>query len=135
MRPEVLIPVLQSFCQTPFGIRSAGVGPNRKTQKLVGYYDGNWGLPKTVYEGMGLLPYRERLQCLRLMTLLERQMRGDLIKTFKIINGFVDYGHNMFGTNIAYRTRNLNVTSLAIELLKIGTIATTHAKFNKYQCL
>ena len=38
-------------------------------------------------------------------------MRGDLIKTFKIINGFVDYGHNMFGTNVAYRTRDLNVTS------------------------
>ena len=30
-------------------IRSAGVGPNRKTRKL-GYYNGNWGLPKTVYE-------------------------------------------------------------------------------------
>ena len=40
-----------------------------------------------------------------------RRMRGDLIETFKIINGFVDYGQNMFGTNTAYRTRNLNVTS------------------------
>ena len=38
-------------------------------------------------------------------------MRGDLIETFKIINGFVNYGHNMFGMNTAYRTRNLNVTS------------------------
>ena len=38
-------------------------------------------------------------------------MRGDLIETFKIINGFVNYGHKMFGTNTAYRTRNLNVTS------------------------
>ena len=38
-------------------------------------------------------------------------MRGDLMETFKIINGFVNYGHNMFGTNTAYRTRNLNVTS------------------------
>ena len=38
-------------------------------------------------------------------------MRGDLIDTFKIINGFVNYGHNMFGTNTAYRTRYLNVTS------------------------
>ena len=32
-------------------------------------------------------------------TLLERRMRSDLIETFKIINGFVNYGHNMFGTN------------------------------------
>ena len=38
-------------------------------------------------------------------------MRGDLMETFKIINGFVNYGHNMFGTNTAYRTRNLNVAS------------------------
>ena len=60
-------------------------------------------------------------------------MRGDLIKTFKIINGFVNFGHNMFGTNIAHRTRNLNVTphhplrsahdffGLTIELSNIGT--------------
>ena len=38
-------------------------------------------------------------------------MRDDLIETFKIMNGFVSYGHNVFGTNTAYRTRNLNVTS------------------------
>ena len=30
---------------------------------------------------MGLLPYHQGLQHLRLMTLLEQQMRGDLIKT------------------------------------------------------
>ena len=64
-----------------------------------------------IIEGMGLLPYRQRLQRLRLTTLLECRMRGDLIETFKIINGFVDYGHDMFATNAAYRTRNLNVTS------------------------
>ena len=38
-------------------------------------------------------------------------MRGDVIETFKIINGFVNCGHNMFGTTTTYRTRNLNVTS------------------------
>ena len=64
-----------------------------------------------IIEGMGPLSYRQRLQRLRLTTLLERRKLGDLIETFKIINGFVNYGHNMFGTNTAYRTRNLNVTS------------------------
>ena len=59
----------------------------------------------SIIEGMGLLPYRQRLQRLRLTTLLELRMRGDLIRTF--INGFVNYGHNMFRTNTAYRTRNL----------------------------
>ena len=38
-------------------------------------------------------------------------MLGDSTKTLKIINGFVNYGYNMFGTNTAYRARNLNVTS------------------------
>ena len=59
---------------------------------------------------MGLLSYRQRLRRLRLTTLLDRQMRGDLTETFKIINRNANYGHNMFGTNTAYRTRNLNVT-------------------------
>ena len=60
---------------------------------------------------MGLLSYRQNLQRLRLRTLLERRMRGDLIETFKINNGFVNYGYSMFGTNRGYRNRNLNVTS------------------------
>ena len=60
---------------------------------------------------MGPLSYRRWVQRLRLTTLLERRMRGDLIETYKIINGFVNYGHNIFGMNTAYRTRNLNVNS------------------------
>ena len=48
---------------------------------------------------MGLLSY-QRLQRLRLTTLLERRMRGDLIETFQIINGFANYGHNMLGTSL-----------------------------------
>ena len=72
---------------------------------------GNWGIIMAIedcqrqftriFEGMGLLPYHQRLQRLRLTTLLERRMRGDLIETFKIINGFVNYGHNMLRTNTA----------------------------------
>ena len=48
---------------------------------------------------MGLLSY-QRLQRLRLTTLLERRMRGVLIETIQIINGFANYGHNMFGTSL-----------------------------------
>ena len=67
-----------------------------------------------ITEGMGLLSYRQKLQRLRLTTLLERRMRGDLIESLKIINGFVNYRHNMFRTNTAYRTRNHILTSLLI---------------------
>ena len=47
-------------------------------------------------DGIGLLPYCERLKKLRLTTLLERRMRGDLIETYKIISGQVEYGKNLF---------------------------------------
>ena len=100
--------ILQSFCQTPFGIRSAGVGPNRNTRKL-GYYNGNWGLPKTVYQdnwGHGPTLLSSKVTASQINDFTGRRMRGDLIETFKIINGFVNYGHNISGTNTAYRTRH-----------------------------
>ena len=62
-------------------------------------------------DGMGYLSYRERLQKLGLTTLIERRMRGDLIETFKIMNGAVNYGQYMFHRNSAYNTRNINVAS------------------------
>ena len=45
---------------------------------------------------VGLLPYSERLAKLKLTTLAERRLRGDLIETFKINNGVVDYGSKLF---------------------------------------
>ena len=72
--------ILRSFCQNPFGIRSAGVGTNAR--------HGNWGIIleiedcqrqfTKIIEGMGLLPYRQRLQRLRLTTLLECRIRVNL---------------------------------------------------------
>ena len=42
--------------------------------------------------GIGLLPYSERLATLKLTTLAERRLRVDLIETYKINSGIVDYG-------------------------------------------
>ena len=74
---------------------------------------GNWQLISDIedvqraftrmIEGIGLLTYKERLNRLNLTTLLERRMRGDLIETFKIVNNFVDYGSNFFGTSRTQR--------------------------------
>ena len=47
-------------------------------------------------DGVGLLPYGERLAKLKLTTLAERRLRADLIETFKITSGSVDYGRNLF---------------------------------------
>ena len=55
--------------------------------------------------GLKNISYRERLKSLGLTTLLERRMRGDLIETFKIINGISKYGTSFF--NISQRTGNL----------------------------
>jgi hypothetical protein len=55
--------------------------------------------------GMTNFSYRERLTKLNMTTLLERRMRGDLIETFKILNGFSNYGSQFF--NLSDRTQNL----------------------------
>ena len=112
-QPEVLIPFYKAFVRPHLECAVQVWAPIAR--------HGNWGIIMEIedcqrqftkiIEGMGLLSYRQRLQRLRLTTLLELRMRGDLIETFKIINGFVNYGHNMFRTNTAYQTRNLNVTS------------------------
>ena len=47
-------------------------------------------------DNIGLLPYKMRLHQLGLTTLLERRARGDLIETFKIVNGISDYGQKLF---------------------------------------
>ena len=41
--------------------------------------------------------YRTRLKMLQLTTLLERRMRGDLIETFKILSGNVDWSNIVQG--------------------------------------
>ena len=45
---------------------------------------------------LGTLPYSERLEALKLTSLAERRIRGDLIETFKILNGLVEYGQSLF---------------------------------------
>ena len=112
-KPEVVIPFYKAFVRPHLEYAVQVWAPTAR--------HGNWGIIMEIedcqrqftriIEGMGLLSCRQRLQRLRLTTLLELRMRGDLIETFKIINGFVNYGHNMFRTNTAYQTRNLNVTS------------------------
>ena len=49
--------------------------------------------------------YKDRLSYLKLTTLLERRMRGDLIETFRILHGFTDYGHHWF--HVSERTGKL----------------------------
>ena len=93
-QPEVLIPFYKAFVRPHLECAVQVWAPTAR--------HGNWGIMMEIedcqrIEGMGLLSYRQRLQRLRLTTLLERRMRGDLIETFKIINGFVNYGHNMLG--------------------------------------
>ena len=67
---------------------------------------GNWGLIlelesvqrrfTRLIDGIGLLPYSERLQQLGLTTLAERRLRGDLTETFRILSGTVSYGQTVF---------------------------------------
>ena len=46
---------------------------------------------------IGTLSYNgTRLKSLKLTTLAERRMRVDLIETFKVVRGFVNYGQSLF---------------------------------------
>lgn len=58
-----------------------------------------------IVHGLGELSYKNRLETLGLTTLLERRMRGDLIETFKILNGSSKYGAEFY--NISPRTGHL----------------------------
>ena len=84
---------------------------------------GNWGLILEIedvqrsftrmIDGIGLLSYENRLKALNLTTLLERRARGDLIETFKIRSGLVDYGQKLFkisrnGNNLVSRPGDQN---------------------------
>ena len=57
---------------------------------------------------IGLLPYSDQLVKMKLTTLGERRIRGDLIETFKIVNGIVEYGKNIF----RLRRSNRNIISV-----------------------
>ena len=45
---------------------------------------------------IGLLTYKERLDSLKLTTLIERRARGDLIEVYKIFSGKCNYGKDFF---------------------------------------
>ena len=71
---------------------------------------------------LGSLPYSERLESMKLTTLGERRIRGDLIETFKMLNGIVDYGKDVFkvsrsGSNIVSRV-NIVCTDKRINKLR-----------------
>lgn len=76
-----------------------------------------------IIEGMTDLTYKQRLEKLNMTTLLERRMRGDLIETFKILNGFNNYGQNLFRRssrtgNLTYRSDNTNIDFFSNRVIK-----------------
>jgi hypothetical protein len=87
--------------------------------------NGNWTLIMSLencqrrftkrIEDLEHLSYKERLLRLGLTTLLERRARGDLIETFKIIKGIVNYGAGFFRYSRSGRNLlHLQVISLVI---------------------
>ena len=53
--------------------------------------------------GIGSLPYEERLKRLGLPTLQARRERGDMVETYKILNGMVDVDPNLWFTPLETR--------------------------------
>ena len=46
--------------------------------------------------GISHLPYNQRCQELKLQTLRERRLRGDMIEVYKLLNGFEDVDYRKF---------------------------------------
>ena len=68
------------------------------------------------------LPYNDRLEILKLTTLAERRLRGDLIETFKIVNNIAEYGENIYkisrsGSNIVSNV-SLNISNTKVKNLR-----------------
>ena len=63
-------------------------------------------------DDVGTLTYGARLQALELTTLAERRIRGDLIETFKIVRGFVNYGQELFSLSRS----GLNLLSKSVKV-------------------
>jgi len=63
---------------------------------------------------IGTLSYGARLKELKLTTLAERRIRGDLIETFKIVGGLVNYGQNLFKVSVS----GMNLVSRGIKVSK-----------------
>ena len=77
---------------------------------------------------IGTLSYSKRLGELKLTTLAERRLRGDLIETFKIVNGLVDYGQYVFrlsrsGSNIISKSLNDGDVDSGVKKLRYQFIA------------
>ena len=96
---DVLLPLYKSLIgETTPGILRTGMGTHSKNRKLVVYIMRLQRKFTKRIEGFAQLPYEERFTKLKLTTLLEHRARF-LIETFKIINGLVKHGQNMFCTS------------------------------------
>ena len=72
---------------------------------------------------IGPLPYSRRLETMGLTTLGERRLRGDLIETFKMVTGKVEYGKDIFklsrsGSNIVSKINNSSNIANSINRLR-----------------
>jgi hypothetical protein len=73
-------------------------------------------------DGVGLLTYKERLDKLKLTTLIERRARGDLIEVFKIFRGLCMYGKTLLkfsrsGMNIVLKSSCPGVNKFELRVV------------------
>lgn len=128
-KPEMLIPFYRVFLRPKYAVQ-VWVPTARHWGIIMKIEDCQRHFTRII-EGMGLsTSLSPKGQYLRLTTSLEHQMYGDF-ETFKIINSncFVDYDYNVFGTNTAYRTCNVNVTSHHLLTSAHGTFSNRVIKY------
>ena len=81
-------------------------------------------------DGMDDLSYKERLNKLGLTTLLERRMRGDLIETYKILNG-----HNKYGTDFLLNFEEFKNFNDVLQIHSLASLQTVPLGQGIWFCL
>lgn len=92
--PEIFLPVYSALVRPPLEYCVQAWSPN--SARDIDAIEKVQEIATRSIPGFSRLSYIERLRRLKLFSLRRRRLRGDLIETFKIINGFVSVNTNDF---------------------------------------
>ena len=119
---DVLVPVYKTLIRPhlEYCVQLWNPAPEHGNWSLIIKIEGVQRRFTRMIDEVGLLPYSERLEILKLTTLTERRCRGDLIEVFKAKNGFSDikgvFNYGRSGSNLL---SSVNSYSMSAKFRKI----------------
>ena len=114
---SVMLPVYKTLIrpQLEYCVQLWNPAPEHGNWSLILKIEGVQRRFTRMIDGVGLLPYSERLEILKLTTLIERRTRGDLIEVFKARSGFSDmsgvFNFGRSGWNLVSSMNNYSISA------------------------